>query len=207
VTLSRQASVAVLADRADLIRGRVLELGVGEHPFAKTVEVVSLDIDPTYQPDVRGDAHAMPFAGATFDTVIASQVFEHLRAPALALDEVQRVLRTGGNLLLAVPFLFFLHQAPHDYQRLTRYGFEELFRDRPFSVEIIDFGGRIPAVIDLIFTTTPSSSFPRRALRKARKVVAPPKPQRVTRLGQWVAHRDAHEFPIGYVVVATRLEE
>jgi hypothetical protein len=53
-------------------------------------------------------------------------------------------------------------------------------------------------------TPAPSSSVPRRALRKARKLVLPPKPQQVTRLGRWLASRDAGEFPMGYVVLATR---
>ena len=115
-----------------------------------------------------------------------------------------RVLRPGGHLLLAMPFLYFVHQAPHDYQRLTRYGLERLFGDQPFDIEIQPFGGRLPAALDLIFTSTPSSSVPRRAVRKLRKVVAPPRPQEVTRLGQWLAARPPHEFPMGYVVLATR---
>ena len=204
VTLNRMAATAVLAQHADLLSGVVLELGVGEHPFARSATTVSVDIDPTFGCDVCGDAHALPFAAASFDTVVASQVFEHLHTPGLALSEVARVLQPGGHLLLAMPFLYFLHQVPHDYQRLTRYGLERLFGDQPFDIEIQAFGGRVPAALDLIFTSTPSSSVPRRAMRKLRKAVAPPRPQEVTRLGRWLAARPAHEFPMGYVVLATR---
>ncbi len=198
------AATAVLAQHADLLGGVVLELGVGEHPYARSATTVSMDIDPTYGCDVCGDAHALPLATASFDTVVASQVFEHLHTPRLALSEVARVLRPGGHLLLAVPFLYFVHQAPHDYQRLTRYGLEQLFVDQPFDIQIQPFGGRLPAALDLIFTSTRSSSVLRRAVRKLRKTVAPPRPQEVTRLGRWLAARDPHEFPMGYVVLATR---
>jgi SAM-dependent methyltransferase len=204
VTLNRVAATAVMAQHADLLTGVVLELGVGEHPFARSATTVSVDIDPTYGADIRGDAHALPLAGSSFDTVVASQVFEHLHTPAQALAEVARVLRPGGHLLLAMPFLYFVHQAPHDYQRLTRYGLERLFGDQPFDIEIRAFGGRLPAAIDLVLTSTASSSVARRAVRKARKTLAPPRPQQVTRLGRWLAARDPHEFPMGYVVVATR---
>ncbi len=205
MTLNRLAATAALARRAGLASGVVLELGVGEYPYARSATTVSLDIDLTYGPDAQGDAHALPFATASFDTVVASQVFEHLHTPARALGEVARVLRPGGRLVLAVPFLYFVHQAPHDYQRLTRFGLEHLFADQPFDIEIDAFGGRLPAAFDLLFTSTSSSSVPRRALRKLRKTVAPPRPQEVTRLGRWLADRDPHEFPMGYVVVGTRL--
>jgi len=205
LTLNRMAATALLAQRSHLIRGATLELGVGEHPFCREGTVVSLDVEVTYGPDIQGDAHALPFVSGAFDTVIASQVFEHLHTPSAALDEVQRVLRPGGHLLLAVPFLFFLHQEPHDYQRFTSHGIGELFRDRPFAIEILAFGGRVVAAVDLLCTSTRSSSLPRRALRKARKIVSPPRPQDVTRLGRWLADRDPREFPIGYVVCAERL--
>jgi SAM-dependent methyltransferase len=204
VTLNRQAATAVMARYADAITGTVLELGVGEHPFARSATTISVDIALAYRPDVQADAHALPLATAAFDTVVASQVFEHLHTPSMALGELARVLRPGGRLVLAVPFLFFVHQEPYDYQRLTRFGLEHLFADQPFDIEITAFGGRLPAALDVLFTSTTSSTVPRRAVRKVRKTVSPPRPQQVTRLGRWLAERDPHEFPSGYVVVGTR---
>ena len=51
----------------------------------------------------HGDVCAMPFAASTFDLVIASDVIEHVEDDALALQEIVRVLRPGGMLLLTVP--------------------------------------------------------------------------------------------------------
>jgi SAM-dependent methyltransferase len=205
MTLNRRCATAVLARHWSLIHGRILELGVGEIPYARTADTIALDIDLGCRPNVNGDAHALPFASGCFDTVVASQVFEHLHSPDRALGEVARVLKPGGNLVLAIPFLFFLHQLPHDYQRLTGSGIEKLFDLHPFNIDVEAFGGRIPAALDLLFTPTPSSSVVRRGARKLRKIIAPPHPERPTRLGEWLSRRDAHEFPMGYVVVAKRL--
>jgi SAM-dependent methyltransferase len=52
---------------------------------------------------------ALPWPDATFDVVIANQVFEHLKNIWLPLAEVYRVLRPGGTFVLSVPNLGSLH--------------------------------------------------------------------------------------------------
>ncbi len=51
----------------------------------------------------NGDALDLPFPGATFDRVIASEVLEHVADDRRALDEVFRVLKPGGTLAATVP--------------------------------------------------------------------------------------------------------
>jgi glycosyltransferase involved in cell wall biosynthesis/2-polyprenyl-3-methyl-5-hydroxy-6-metoxy-1,4-benzoquinol methylase len=52
---------------------------------------------------VRCDALALPFPAGEFDWVIAVEVIEHVREPARLLEEINRVLRPGGRLLLTTP--------------------------------------------------------------------------------------------------------
>lgn len=52
---------------------------------------------------VQADAHALPFADASFDACRADRVFLHLADPVRALGELVRVLRPGGQLLLIDP--------------------------------------------------------------------------------------------------------
>ncbi len=52
---------------------------------------------------VRGDATALPFAAATFDAVVTSEVLEHIPDDTGALAELHRVLRPGGVLAATVP--------------------------------------------------------------------------------------------------------
>jgi ubiquinone/menaquinone biosynthesis C-methylase UbiE len=52
---------------------------------------------------VAGDATAMPFPDASFDRVIAAEVFEHILDDQQAINEVARVLRPGGIAAVTVP--------------------------------------------------------------------------------------------------------
>ena len=55
-------------------------------------------------PPVRhGDVCALPFADASFDLVVASDVIEHVDDDGQALHELRRVLAPSGTLLLTVP--------------------------------------------------------------------------------------------------------
>jgi SAM-dependent methyltransferase len=56
-------------------------------------EVAQLNIETT----------PFPYPDASFDTVFASHVIEHLKEPALAIHECARVLKPGGLLLVATP--------------------------------------------------------------------------------------------------------
>jgi ubiquinone/menaquinone biosynthesis C-methylase UbiE len=51
----------------------------------------------------EGDIESMPFADATFETVVCTEVLEHVPHPESALAEMRRVLRPGGLLLGSVP--------------------------------------------------------------------------------------------------------
>ncbi len=115
-------------------RGRVLDVGCADRWISSRLpagtQYVSLDYPMTggalykARPDVFGDAGRLPFADASMDTVLLLEVLEHLRHPAQALSEIARVLRPGGILLLTLPFLYPVHDAPHDYQRYTVHGLQ-----------------------------------------------------------------------------------
>jgi len=60
---------------------------------------------------------AIPFKDNVFDTVICTQVIEHVPRPWLVVHEIYRVLKEGGHLLLSTPFLYPYHLEPRDYFR------------------------------------------------------------------------------------------
>ena len=66
---------------------------------------IMLDIDPRgLEPGgVCGSALALPFADETFDVACAFDVVEHCDPESLALEELTRVLKPGGRLLISVP--------------------------------------------------------------------------------------------------------
>jgi SAM-dependent methyltransferase len=67
-----------------------------------------------------------PLRDASLDTIFCCSVLEHVPDPWTVLGEFRRVLRPGGHVILSVPFLFYLHDAPRDYFRFTRYGVQSL---------------------------------------------------------------------------------
>ncbi len=89
----------------------------------------TVDIDPARQPDTIGDIHSLPFADASFEVVLCTEVLEHCTEPHTAISELYRVLQPGGKCILTTRFMFPLHDAPHDYFRFTKYGLQHLFRD------------------------------------------------------------------------------
>jgi len=108
---------------------RVLDLGCGQgrhalaaYWFGAAQQVVAVDINPQDlaiafarkgdfpQPDLtkacdflRADGMQLPFADATFDVVICSEVLEHLVHYEKMLGEIQRVCKSGGQLAVSVP--------------------------------------------------------------------------------------------------------
>ena len=53
---------------------------------------------------MRGNAHVLPFADASFDVVYGCSILHHLEV-GVALREVRRVLRPGGRLVFSEPNL------------------------------------------------------------------------------------------------------
>lgn len=92
--------------------------------------------------DILGDLTALPIAAASFDACINIVTLEHVREPGRALQEIGRILKPGGRLLLAVPHEWEVHQSPHDYFRYTRHGVAYLLQQAGFeSLQIEPVGG------------------------------------------------------------------
>jgi 2-polyprenyl-6-hydroxyphenyl methylase/3-demethylubiquinone-9 3-methyltransferase len=100
-----------------LAGARTLDAGCGYGAFsaaaaARGAEVVSVDLGPRLvaraaaragSRGVVADATALGLRDGSFDVVIASEMVEHTTAPARAVAELARVLRTGGLLVLTTP--------------------------------------------------------------------------------------------------------
>lgn len=114
---------------------------------------VALDINTAVQPDVVADAHLLPFKDEVFDVILANNVIEHLRDAATGIAEMRRVLRADGHVLYTIPFLYPVHEAPHDYVRYTRYGLARLFRGFR-TVEIHGRGGFFSTMAQFVYLLT-----------------------------------------------------
>jgi SAM-dependent methyltransferase len=84
----------------------------------------------------------LPFDAAAFDTVLLSDVLEHIAEPDQLIGEIARILRPGGALILGVPFLYPIHEQPYDFHRYTQYKLEHFASKHGFAiVELGPVGG------------------------------------------------------------------
>lgn len=125
--------------------GPVLDLGGGSFnrylSAAKGFQRVSLDIAVANRPDVIADVHQLPLRTASFPCVLCTQVLEHVQHPRRVIQQISRVLRPDGALLLTVPQWNELHEEPHDYYRYTCYGLRQLVEEAGLDVVRIEQRG------------------------------------------------------------------
>lgn len=75
--------------------------------------------------DIVSDITSVPEADESFDAILCSEVLEHVPEPTHALDEFQRLLKPGGQLILTAPFVSNVHQAPYHFcTGFSRYWYE-----------------------------------------------------------------------------------
>ncbi len=130
------------------IRGAVLDLGCGDRRYegvfaGQAQSWIGLNWPENGDPrarlaDVYGDALAIPFRADTFDTVLCTQVIEHVPEPWQLLCEARRVLRPGGRLVLTAPQYNALHEEPRDFFRFTCYGLRYLAEKAGLRVQVVE---------------------------------------------------------------------
>jgi ubiquinone/menaquinone biosynthesis C-methylase UbiE len=67
------------------------------------------------QLDIVSDITSIPVADGSFDAVMCTEVLEHVPDPVAALKEMNRTLRSGGYLMITVPFASLTHFAPYHF--------------------------------------------------------------------------------------------
>ena len=125
-----------------LIKGRTIDLGCGSSPFKEDIlkfadEYIGVDWDNTLHDksnvDITADlTQVFPFDDSYADTLLSFQNMEHLPEPIFFLSECSRILKSGGTLIITVPFMWHVHEDPYDFFRYTRYGLEYLFKKTGF---------------------------------------------------------------------------
>jgi SAM-dependent methyltransferase len=105
------------------VKGTVLDVGCGGRPYEKTffaaaTKYIGTDyLSDRSRPDIISFASQLPFQAEAFDTVVSTEVLEHVPDPQRALNEMQRVLKPGSYLILSAPMYWPRHEVPYDFFR------------------------------------------------------------------------------------------
>ncbi len=119
-----------ISSEFDRSGNRILEIGAGKKPCKELFQEASFTCTDAVGYDWVDeliDVSSMSYEENSFDLVICNNVLEHVPTPQRAVDEIRRCLKPRGKLFLVVPFLFPLHDVPHDYFRFTEYSLANLF--------------------------------------------------------------------------------
>jgi SAM-dependent methyltransferase len=155
--LARYSLRALISRYAPSLTGSLLDVGCGSRPYrdlfrnCHTYHGLELSQRSNEFKDHATyfyDGSHFPFADHTYSVVLCSQVLEHSKSPDLTVSEMYRVLRTGGLLLLSMPFMWPEHEQPFDYQRFTSYGLKDHLSVAGF--EILHFHKTCPGAACLL---------------------------------------------------------
>jgi SAM-dependent methyltransferase len=141
---ARRGLYGAISEEGLKVRGSVLDVGCGRKPYRplfQSTEYVGLEIDTpenraTKNADFFYDGKTFPFPDARFDTVVCNQVLEHVFDARAFLQEMRRVTKPGGGLLLTVPFVWDEHEQPWDFARYSSYGLRSIVEEAGYEVEI-----------------------------------------------------------------------
>lgn len=147
-----------------VMAGQLLDAGCGKMPYRTFVlnnsavtSYVGLDIesalvyDRDVKPDFTWDGSVMPFEQPLFECALATEVLEHCPEPEVFLKEVNRVLKPEGIFIFTVPFLWNLHEVPHDEYRYTPFSLKRHLENSGFrDIKISATGGWHAAMAQMI---------------------------------------------------------
>lgn len=139
----RKGIYDALKDVSLEMKGRLLDVGCGSKPYKQLFDVeeyIGIDVDQSGHPhdnediDIFYDGKRIPFSDNYFDSVFASEVFEHVFNLNELMMEISRVTKKGGKLLITVPFVWDEHEVPYDFARYSSFGLKHILESNGFEI-------------------------------------------------------------------------
>ena len=129
------------------VAGKILSIGSGDDSdheggyyrkyFPNATSYTTSEVSAEFKCDLVIDVRSMPeIADGTYDGIYCSGVLEHTDEFQAAMRELTRILKTGGTLLLGLPFRQALHMEPYDFWRFTEFGIQHLLK-QDYAITII----------------------------------------------------------------------
>jgi SAM-dependent methyltransferase len=140
-------------------KGHLVDLGCGKAPlygiYSRFVsEVTCVDWPNSLHGSVHVDyfmdlGEPFPLPNEAFDTILITDVIEHIWNFKTTWTEMARILKPGGHIILGVPFFYWLHEEPHDYFRWSPYALRQACKENGLEVvELKAYGGALDILAD-----------------------------------------------------------
>jgi SAM-dependent methyltransferase len=132
------------------ISGKVLDLGGSTHAgyqefIQKGSSIDTINIDSKTGANIIANVEeSLPIENTSYDIVLAINLLEHVYKVSNVFVETSRVLKVGGQFIIAVPFFHHVHASPDDYHRYTNSCLRRMCEDVNLEVlEIKELGGGV----------------------------------------------------------------
>lgn len=190
-------------------KGKMLDVGCGDKPYYqifknKINSYTGID-KFNKNADIKVDFLEAKIENQSYDTVICTQVLEHIEDPKKLLGKINKILKKNGILILTVPFMGTLHEIPNDYYRFTRYSITKLLNGTGFKITYIkEEGNWISSIANLICFYL-ESTFNRYLIRYPKRVFIILIQYFLYKLSLLPSRFTKPELcPINYIVVASK---
>jgi SAM-dependent methyltransferase len=146
--ISRRGLCRAITKLSPGITGEVLDFGCGSKPykglFTNAHSYLGVDLKTSGHShvdshvDVYYDGRTLEFPDKQFDAIVSFEVFEHVFNLPDILQELNRVTKDSGKLLISIPFGWPEHEVPYDFARYTTFGITHILKLAGYEViEII----------------------------------------------------------------------
>lgn len=142
--LIRKSIFREIKNHSFKLKGNLLDFGCGSKPYRQLFNDVDSYVGIDYkmegredrqnEVDVYYDGKTIPFENQHFDSILCTEVLEHVFNIDVVLKEFNRVLKTNGRLLVTTPFMWEEHEMPHDFARYTSTALEHLYSQNGFKI-------------------------------------------------------------------------
>jgi len=136
---------------AKYLKGKVLDAGSGPvlryRKYIDCEQYLTLDFEEKNKPQIIASMDSIPLEDTSLDSILCMQALTDLKDMDKVAKEFNRILKSGGHLMLSDDFMSFLHDEPHDFWRITKFGLKEIFENNGFQIIEMEQKGGFWAVI------------------------------------------------------------
>lgn len=137
----RREIYSFLEVNSNFLNGKLLDFGCGSKPYEKLFknlnDYIGVEVagnKENLKSDIYYDGISLPFADNTFDSILCTEVFEHVEQLDDVIFELYRILKPGGRMIVTTPFMCLEHEMPYDFRRFTLNGLINFMKKNNFKI-------------------------------------------------------------------------